>query len=133
MNMFDVMSRDVITIHEKDSLATALTLMDDAKSHHLVVVSPSGKVIGILSDRDCKVAMRSPFSEGDPKRFAEHLPVSYIMSPMPQCICPHDTIGEAAQIMLNHRIHALPVVHDDTLMGIVTSADLLKVLAGQAI
>src|SRR5690349_21673856 len=81
MNIFDLMTKDVICVHEKDSLATALDIMGQAGVHHLVVISPSGKVLGILSDRDCKIAMRSPFSEGDPKRFADLLPISYIMTP----------------------------------------------------
>jgi CBS domain-containing protein len=133
MNMFDVMTRNVISVHEKDSLATANSIMLEAQTHHLMVLSPSGKVVGILSDRDCKLAMQSPFSEGNPIDFAESIPVSRIMSPTPQYISPHVSIGEAAQIMLRHHIHALPVVHDDTLMGIVTSTDLLKVLVGQPI
>jgi acetoin utilization protein AcuB len=133
MNMLDVMTKDLLTIHEEDNLATALAMMSDAKTHHLIVVSPSGRVLGILSDRDCKVAMRSPFSEGDCKRFTELLPVSYIMTTLPQCISPHISVGEVAQIMLNYQIHALPIVHDDVLIGIVTSTDLLKLLVGQGL
>lgn len=131
MNIFDLMTKDVICIHEKDSLATAVEIMEKAAVHHLVVSSASGKVLGILSDRDCKTAMRSPFSEGDPKRFADMLPVSYIMTPLPQCLSPHVSVGEAAQVMLNYHIHALPIVHDDVLIGILSSADLLRFLAAQ--
>lgn len=133
MNMFDVMSRNVISVHEKDSLATAASIMLESKTHHLVVLGASGKVLGILSDRDCKLAMQSPFSDGDPIELAESIPVSRIMTPTPQCVSPHLSVGEAAQLMLRHHIHALPVVHDDTLMGIVTSTDLLKLLVGQAL
>jgi CBS domain-containing membrane protein len=133
MNMLDVMTKDLFTIHEKDSLANALDMMTEAKIHHLIVVSASGKLLGILSDRDCKVAMRSPFSEGDPKRFTDLLPVSYVMTSLPQCISPHVSVGEAAQVMLNYQIHALPIVHDDVLIGIVTSTDLLSLLVGQGL
>ena len=133
MNMFDVMSKNVISVHEKDNLATASSIMLEAKMHHLAVVSPSGKIIGILSDRDCKLALQSPFSQGDPIQFAEGIPVSRIMTPTPQCISPHVSVGEAAQVMLRYQIHALPVVHDDTLIGIVTSTDLLQLLVGQTL
>jgi CBS domain-containing protein len=131
MNMLDVMTRDVIRIHESDNLASALSIMNEAKTHHLVVCSQSGKVIGILSDRDCRLAAQSPFSEGNSQLLAKSIPISLIMTAMPQCLSPHVSVGEAAQIMLNYQIHALPVVHDDRLIGIVTSTDLLKLLVGQ--
>ena len=39
----------------------------------------------------------------------------------------HDKIGTAAEIFLDNRFHALPVVKDDNiLIGIITSHDVLK-------
>jgi acetoin utilization protein AcuB len=132
MNIFDLMTKDVICVHEKDSFATAVEIMEKAGIHHLLVSGASGELVGILSDRDCKIAMRSPFSKGEPKEFANSIPISAIMTPMPQCLSPHASLGEAAQIMLTHHIHALPIVHDNVLIGIISSTDLLKVLAAQS-
>lgn len=134
MNMLDVMTSHVITIHEKDSVATARKIMKDANTRHLVVTSADGGVVGIVSDRDCKLAMQSPFVPDDSPthELAENISIQRIMAHAPHCVEPHVSVQEAAQMMIEHRISALPVVNDGMLMGIVTTTDLLKVLVTPA-
>ena len=43
----------------------------------------------------------------------------------PLVIEPEDTIGLAADIILSNKLHALPVVDDGTLVGLITNHDLL--------
>lgn len=128
MNMLDIMTPNVITVHETDNVATVCEIMSSAKTRHVVVVTPSGKIQGIVSDRDCNLAKHSPFEDGDPVKFAKSIEVKQIMATMPHCITPHASISEAAQLMLEYKISALPVMRDGTLIGIVTTTDLLKLL-----
>jgi len=127
--MLDIMTPNVITVHESDNVATVCDIMTQAKTRHVVVVTPSGKIQGIVSDRDCNLAIQSPFEDGDPIKFAQGILVKQIMAPMPHCITPHASVAEAAQLMLEYKISALPIMRDGTLIGIVTTTDLLKVLA----
>lgn len=133
MNMLDIMTANVITVHESDNVATVCDIMTKAKTRHVVVVTPSGKIQGIVSDRDCNLAIQSPFKDGDPVKFAHGILVNQIMAPMPHCITPHASVAEAAQLMLEYKISALPIMRDGTLIGIVTTTDLLKVLAGVSV
>lgn len=128
MNMIDIMTRNVITVHETDNIATVCDIMTHAKTRHVIVVQASGKIQGIISDRDCNLALQSPFKDGNPMKFAESIEAWQIMASMPHCITAQASVAEAAQLMLEYKISALPIMRDGTLIGIVTTTDLLKVL-----
>lgn len=53
------------------------------------------------------------------------LTVRDVMSPDPITIGPDATVTEAARLMVEMRIGALPVLEDDRLIGIVTEGDLI--------
>jgi CBS domain-containing protein len=127
MNVLDVMQPQVICVHRTDTLATAISKMGDAGIRHLLVVNSDSQLVGILSDRDCRLALTSTFSDED-ETLAHKIPVEYIMTSAPQVIGVQASLREAALIMLEHRINALPVVRDGNLAGIVTSTDLLESL-----
>jgi CBS domain-containing protein len=127
MNVFDVMQSQVICVHKTDTLATAISKMGDAGIRHLVVVDAESRLLGILSDRDCRLALTSTFSDED-ETLAHKIPVEYIMTGTPQVIGVQSSLREAALVMLEHRINALPVVRDGNLAGIITSTDLLESL-----
>lgn len=48
-----------------------------------------------------------------------------IMTPNPVTISPDTKISEAAQILLDKRFNGLPVVEDNTLVGIICQTDLV--------
>jgi len=128
MNVLDVMSSKVYAIYKSETLAAAVQSMQTHQTRHLVVVELGGKLVGILSDRDCKIALDSPFNP-ESEVNAEEILVETFMSPAPTCISATASVQEAAHLMLEERIHALPVMNDGTVIGIVTSTDLLRVLA----
>jgi len=135
MNIVDIMTPKVVAIHVKDNLTKACNLLEEAKVRHLLVVDGNGGLVGIVSDRDCKLAVQSPYSVYDQETadtFADRVPVEKVMTRTPECIEPLASVREAAYIMLEKQINALPVTQDGNVIGIVTSADLLNVLATQS-
>ena len=131
MKVLDIMTPKVMCVYKTDSLAKASTLMNETDSHHLIVVEADGSLVGIISDRDCKQAIASPFSTFDERRqtaFSTKILVERIMTPVPVTIIPSASVQEAANLMLEKGINALPVMHDGAVIGIVTSTDLLRVL-----
>ncbi|MDQ7025398.1 MAG: CBS domain-containing protein [Anaerolineae bacterium] len=135
MNVLDIMTPKVVCVYKSDSLEKVLQVMEKTGSHHLIVVEADGSLVGIISDRDCKEALLSPittFNARQQSKFASQITVERIMTPAPITIMPQVTIQEAANLMLEKHIHALPVLHDGCVIGIVTSTDLLKVLASLA-
>ena len=134
MNVWDIMTPNVICVYKSDTLAKAMRLMDEAKTHHLVVMEADGSLAGIVSDRDCKDALSVSsrfYGNSRATTLATKIVVKQIMTPTPVWITPQSSVQEAANLMLEKHINALPVLHDSTIIGIVTSTDLLRVLAEQ--
>lgn len=128
MNVIDIMTANPVTIRPDKPIRLALERMAATHCKHLPVMSQQGHLIGILSDRDCRHALNSPFTtreswQKDP--LAEQLLVRDVMTAAPIVIEPHSPAAEAARLMLTHRIGCLPVMRVETLIGIVTRSDVL--------
>lgn len=132
MRIMDIMTTHVITVTAQDTLATAIQRMETFDIRHLVVVDEAQKPVGIVSDRDCRLAIESPFAVYNEEKsavLAERIPVQRVMTRQPVSASPLGELEDAAHIMVMWKINALPVVRDDMLVGIITSTDLLRVLS----
>ncbi len=128
MNVSEIMTSKPVTIHPNDTLREALEMMDNIGCHHLPVISSQGHLVGILSDRDCRTALSSPFilrERWQDEQLIDHLLVRSIMTPAPIVIAPDSFADEAARLMLTNQINCLPVMLDETLIGIITTSDIL--------
>ena len=131
MRVHEVMSHQLITVRPTDSLKTAEEKMGLARCRHLPVVDEAGTLVGILSDRDCRLAHLSPATlreSWQDEAVLEQTPVEAFMSHEVLTIESSATVGKAALLLLNNRINALPVMKEGRLIGMVTSSDLLKAL-----
>lgn len=128
MYVVDIMTENPITIQAEKSLRTALQLMDENHVKHLPVISRQGHLVGILSDRDCRHALNSPFimrERWQDENLAVRVKIRNVMTPAPIAVEPDTSAEEVARLMLNHRIGCLPVMRVETLVGIVTRSDVL--------
>ena len=113
-----IMTTDLITVSPQTSLSRVRQIFMSHKIHHLPVVVNS-KLIGIITTYDMWK------NELAPDAYATTL-VSEVMATKIAKINPTDKIGTAAELFLENRFHALPVVDDQNhLRGIVTSFDVL--------
>jgi acetoin utilization protein AcuB len=128
MNVSDMMTQNPVTIDKSSPLHTALQAMSDIGCHHLPVTSKHGHVVGILSDHDCRRALNWPhlWKEGwQNETVTWELFVYQFMTPAPIVVEPDTPADEAARLMLVNHISCLPVMRAETLVGIVTTSDLL--------
>lgn len=129
MNIADIMTTSPVTVMLNKPLRVALELMAEHGIKHLPVISKAGHVVGVISDRDCRHALNSPFASQDPRQLnvslSNQIDVRAVMSPAPIVVEPDAPASEAARLMLTHRIGCLPVMRGETLVGIVTRSDLL--------
>lgn len=126
----EVMTREPYVALVRDSLRTVLRKLAEADIRHLPVVH-DGTLVGIVSDRDLRgVAPSSLDVEERPREAARILaqPVSDVMSPDVVTVSPGDDIVEAIDLMIEHRIGAVPVVDpsNSELVGIVSYVDALR-------
>jgi CBS domain-containing protein len=138
MRVDDLMTTELITVEPHHDLGIALALMYEFDIRRLPVVdTEAGMLVGIISDRDVRLAISSPFlGQGDQQAVEEleSILVGEVMSTDLKVIGPHASVADAARRMLSHKVSGLPVVELDgggttRLVGIITSSDLLRHLA----
>jgi acetoin utilization protein AcuB len=119
----DIMTRRVLSISPSSKLEDAFELMRGAGIHHLVVMR-AGRVVGIVSDCDLERARSVSYMTGDDVWRVEEM-----MSRRVVIGSPEMTVRDAARLMRSHAIGCLPVVDGKQLVGIITTSDLLALLA----
>ncbi|MBI3455301.1 MAG: CBS domain-containing protein [Candidatus Rokubacteria bacterium] len=128
MRVRDIMQPRVVTITPKTTLPEAVRLAAERRIRHLPVVD-AGDLVGIVSDRDLKRAMASPATSLEAHELnylLNRLTVAEIMTSPVITIGPTFPAEEAARLMAQERIGALPVTEADRLIGIVTETDVLE-------
>lgn len=115
------MSRKPEVVPASCSLAAALDRMRAADVRHLLV--EDGPIVGVLSNRDLQ---RLPLHETRGQWLAE--PVRRIMSEDPVTVAPETPVTDAARLLLDERIGALPVREGGEVVGIFTTSDALEAL-----
>ena len=125
----ELMSNNVLTLRENASVGRAYAEMKLGRIRHFPVVNPAGEVVGVLSSLDVARALAT-----DGRGRA--VPVKDIMSTRVQTVGEDVPAWQAARILRQKKIGALPVVDDaGALVGIITDSDFLevaeRVLAGR--
>jgi acetoin utilization protein AcuB len=122
----DSMTQRVVVLSPEMTAAEALALCRERRIRHLPVLE-EGRLAGIVSDRDLRSAAPAL---GDPGRASvlEKIRISEVMTREVVTARPDDPIEEAANRMREKRIGCLPVVEDGTLVGILTSSDVMEAL-----
>lgn len=125
-----VMTCDPTTISPDEPLRVAIDRMRERNCRRLPVVQ-SGKLVGIISDRDLRRATNSPFVMQERwynEFLLDKITVRACMSAEPITITAQTRIADAARVMRDRKIGGLPVVEGERLVGIVTETDLLNYL-----
>lgn len=117
------------TIGPDRPLAEARRLMDAGGFRHLPVVE-GGRVIGIISDRDLRSAWPPAIAadRAETQRLIEQTPVRLIMTQKPLVVGPHTSLADAARLLVDHQVGALPVLDGEEIVGILSDIDALRAL-----
>ena len=116
------MSSPVRTIPPETSIEEAHRILLRYNHSGLSVVDSSGKLVGIISRRDIDIALHHGFS---------HAPVKGYMTPQLKTISPETNLPEIERLMVTYDIGRLPVLENNSLVGIVTRTDVLRELHQQ--
>ncbi|MBV6429163.1 MAG: hypothetical protein KIPDCIKN_03711 [Haliscomenobacter sp.] len=127
-----IMSSDLITVNPADKLTLVKEIFDEHNIHHIPVVRFK-ELVGIISKTDFLHFLRG-FSPNDEDRFVNYARLraytaEEIMTKGLAKLDPDDRINVALEIFLVNRFHAIPVVKNDELVGILTTYDIIKSLA----
>mgnify|MGYP005848969313 CR=1 FL=1 len=126
----DVMVTDVQVARPGDTLRDLLARLRQGRFRRLPVVDADGRLVGIVTDRDVRLAANSPYvmrERQEDERLLAGVQAAVIMTPDPITASPETPLHELARVMRTRKIGGLPIVDDDRrLVGIVTETDLLR-------
>ena len=126
MKLGDLSTHRVVSVGPKDSITDAVAVLEEHGIQHLPVVV-GREIVGILSDRDIMIGC-GDLAIANQSDSLELGKVEDIMSAPVYTLSPDDVLRSATWLMTHRRVHAIPLVHRDHLVGIVTESDLLRTL-----
>lgn len=123
------MTRDPATVRPSASIGDAATVMARQKFRHLLVTDgPGGRLEGIVSLHDLARAFPADVNPLSANGWAEapRRQVADIMTRRLVTVAPDTPIEDAARLLCERKIDALPVVHAGAVAGILTVTDVLR-------
>jgi len=125
----DYMTPSPIVVEPEDSLMHALEIIR-LRGVRRLPVAVGGMLVGLVTDGDIKRAEPSMLTEteADFNRVMEETPLSRIMIQNPLTTTADAPLLEAADVLLNTKYGALPVVTGGRVVGILTDNDLVRAL-----
>ena len=115
----DIMKHQVVTVDSSMSVMDTAKIMDDVDIGCVVVIE-NNIAVGIVTERDF---VKRVVSRGIPLS----TPIKQVMSSPLIVVNPEENIWEVAELMKQKRIHKIPVVQQNLLVGIVTTTDLTRI------
>jgi CBS domain-containing protein len=112
----ELMSESVVTAEPHHSVAHVRKMLERNKLSAVPIVDPQDRAVGIISATDLL-----PDLNGSS-------PVSAIMTEKVYCVPQYDDVSVAARVMRNHKIHRVVVTHEQKVVGVLSTFDLLKLV-----
>jgi acetoin utilization protein AcuB len=131
MRVRELMTAKPITVDPQTPMLEARKRMLEERIRHLVVIDDA-RVVGIVTDRDVRLNLPSPatsLSVWEINYLLAGVTVGGVMTTSVIVVDPDRLVAEAARIMMDHKIGALPVVEEGRLVGIVTESDFVRAMA----
>jgi acetoin utilization protein AcuB len=135
MRVKDYMHPEPYTMMPNDLVSIAYERMQEAHIRHLPVIAAGLKLVGILTDRDIRLAGASTtpsLAAHEWVHLLEKMTVNAIMTTEVRTVRRDTAVADAGQLFLDHPFSCLPVVGDDDMLeGIITVTDLLRAYVAQ--
>lgn len=140
----EIMTRDVCTVHEDTELKDLAALFVEHNYKTMPVIDAGGKLVGVISqtdliEQDKPLHIPTVISLFDwviylesPKVFSEEVrkvsarKVGEICTREVVTCTPETTVEELASLMVEHKIHLLPVLEGGKLVGVVARFDIIR-------
>jgi CBS-domain-containing membrane protein len=146
MKAKDIMTHEVITVRADATVDKIAQLLNDHHISGVPVVDEEGRVVGIVSESDLFLKPKGiPFSAVklptlfkhwvDPDKLAEiyveahHHTAADVMTQEVVCVKVDDEVGHIAWLMAERNLKRVPVLQDGILVGMITRADMIRMLA----
>lgn len=125
----DLMNSPVLSLPSDSRLLEAWNIMRHKDFHHIPITSLHGTLVGMVSYRDLLHHVPELITAADEQQ-ASSRSVAEIMTSRVISATPTTEIREIARVMLEERIHAVPLIdHTRRVVGILSTRDLIRGIA----
>jgi CBS domain-containing protein len=114
----DLMTQSVVTTQPHKSIEHVRSILEKNKLSAVPVVDSNDQPVGIVSATDLLPDLKP------------NAPISSIMTEKVYTIPQYDDVSTAARVMRNRKIHRVVVTHEQRVVGVLSSFDLLKLVEG---
>ena len=151
----ELMSRDVVTLDDRDSLQEAMKIMTEQHVSGVPVTDAAGHCLGVISTSDIVAFIEADQEELEgtspptgawfnpetqkweesmfsPELLGEYdsVAVADAMTSDPLTVVPSAAIGEVARLMIDNSVHRIFVVDDENrLKGVISTFDFVAIVA----
>jgi CBS domain-containing protein len=129
----DIMIKEPVTLEQNDILDLASDIMNLGRIRHLPILE-KGKVVGVLSQRNLfhsALVTALGLDVKESRNLLKAIRVREVMSAPVITVSPDTGVKEAARIMAEKKIGCLPVMENESLVGLVTESDILRYFANR--
>ncbi len=136
LTISDLMTVNPNSVTPDISLREVVEMMKVEGCRQLPVTDGHGNLLGIVTDRDVRLAMNSPIvlhNRWQDEELLDRVTASSCMTPNPLKVSPSTPAYRAAEMLSAYKFGALPVVDRGKLVGIVTVTDFLNCFAAEKV
>ena len=127
-----IMSNTVVVANQFHNFTDVLELFSKHGMHHLPIVNGRNHIIGIISSNDF-LKVFSDTKYNGVKITSEELDkavnIPDLMTKNVVTISPTHTIEQAAKLFAEHKFQAMPVINNSEIVGILSSKDIMRLIA----
>ena len=144
----EIMTTEVVTVRRDTSVNDIAKLMGERDISGIPVVDESNHVVGIVTELDmivrntrlelpafiqildlARIPLERPGHYRDRLRHMLGAQAADIMTEQVTAISPEAEVQDLAELMVKRRFNPVPVVENGVLVGIVSRADLIRMMA----
>ncbi len=126
-----IMTKNVVTVAPNQHILDVKHIYEKKNFHHHIPVVENDTLVGIISLVDFMYHIAGA-GMNDNNPIYKTLKVKDIMSEKPFYMPATSTVNEVADILSKGKYHAIPILENDRLVGIVSTADIIKFFLGES-
>lgn len=120
-----LMTKNVVCVSPEQQLIDVKHIYEKKNFHHHIPVLKNERLVGMISLVDFMYNIAGGGMDDDYKIYKE-LKVKDIMTSKPFSLTSNASVEQAAQVLSEGNYHAIPILENDKLVGIVSTADIIK-------
>lgn len=120
-----VMTKNVVCVSPEQTLLDVKHIYEKKEFHHHIPVTKNGRLVGMVSLIDFMYHIAGG-GINDDNPIYKKLTVKDIMTQNPFYLTTNSTIKDAANVLSEGKYHAIPILENDAVVGIISTADIIK-------